>query len=130
MSGADVEVVKELLERMSGGGVDFALELVSEDFSVEIPSELSAEPDTYEGHAGARRYFEGFDGLIDDVRFEPLEFFDEGGAVLVWLTLSGRGAASGIEVEQYAAVAVWLEAGKVVRMQPFADLDSAREALR
>jgi ketosteroid isomerase-like protein len=107
-----------------------ALELVSEDFSVEIPSELSAEPDTYEGHAGARRYFEGFDGLIDDVRFEPLEFFDEGGAVLVWLTLSGRGAASGIEVEQYAAVAVWLEAGKVVRMQPFADLDSAREALR
>jgi len=130
MSAADVEIVKQLLERMSGGGVDFALELVSEDFSVEIPSELSAEPDTYEGHAGARRYFEGFDGLIDDVRFEPREFFDEGEAVLVWLTLSGRGAASGIEVEQYAAVAVWLEGGKVVRMQPFADLESAREALR
>ena len=130
MSAADVEIVKQLLERMSGGGVDFALELVSEDFSVEIPSELSAEPDTYEGHAGARRYFEGFDGLIDDVRFEPREFFDEGEAVLVWLTLSGRGAASGIEVEQYAAVAVWLEGGKVVRMQPFADLESARQALR
>jgi ketosteroid isomerase-like protein len=130
MSAADVEIVKQLLERMSGGGVDFALELVSEDFSVEIPSELSAEPDTYQGHAGARRYFEGFDGLIDDVRFEPLEFFDEGEAVLVWLTLSGRGAASGIEVEQAAAVLVWLEGGKVVRMQPFPDLESAREALR
>ena len=130
MSAADVEIVKQLLERMSGGGVDFALELVSEDFSVEIPSELSAEPDTYEGHAGARRYFEGFDGLIDDVRFEPLEFFDEGEAVLVWLTLSGRGAASGIEVEQSAAVLIWLEGGKVVRMQPFPDLESAREALR
>jgi ketosteroid isomerase-like protein len=130
MSAADVEIVKQLLERMSRRGVDFALELVSESFSVEIPGELSAEPDTYQGHAGARRYFEGFDGLIDDVRFEPLEFFDEGEAVLVCLTLSGRGAASGIEVQQYAAVRVWLEDGKVVRMQPFADLDSARAALR
>jgi ketosteroid isomerase-like protein len=130
MSAADVEIVKELLERMSAGGVDFALELISEDFSVEIPGELSAEPDVYEGHAGARRYFDGFDGLLEDVRFKPLEFHDEGEAVLVWLTLSGRGSASGIEVEQYAAVLVWLEDGLVVRMQPFADLDSAREALR
>jgi ketosteroid isomerase-like protein len=130
MSAADVEIVKELLERMSAGGVDFALELISEDFSVEIPGDLSAEPDVYEGHAGARRYFDGFDGLLEDVRFKPLEFHDEGEAVLVWLTLSGRGSASGIEVEQYAAVLVWLEDGLVVRMQPFADLDSAREALR
>ena len=130
MSAADVEIVKELLERMSAGGVDSALELISEDFFVEIPGELSAEPDTYEGHAGARRYFEGFDGLLEDVRFKPVEFFDEGEAVLVWLILAGRGAASGIEVEQYAAVLVWLEDGKVVRMQPFADVESARRALR
>jgi ketosteroid isomerase-like protein len=130
MSPADIEIVGELFERMSGGGLDFALELVSEDFSVEVPSDLSAEPDTYAGHAGARRYFEGFDGLLDDVRFEPLDIFDEGEAVLVWLILTGRGAASGIEVEQHAAVLVWLEDGKVVRMQPFADLDSARAALR
>lgn len=130
MSPADIEIVGELFERMSGGGLDFALELVSEDFSVEVPSDLSAEPDTYAGHAGARRYFEGFDGLLDDVRFEPLDIFDEGEAVLVWLILTGRGAASGIDVEQHAAVLVWLEGGKVVRMQPFADLDSARAALR
>jgi ketosteroid isomerase-like protein len=130
MSPADVEIVRKLFERMSGGGLDFALELVSEDFSVEVPSELSAEPDTYEGHAGARRYFAGFDGLLEDVRFEPLEIADEGEAVLVWLIFSGRGAASGIEVEQHAAVLVWLTAGKVVRMRPFADVESARQALR
>jgi ketosteroid isomerase-like protein len=130
MSPADVEIVRQLFERMSGGGLDFALELVSEDFSVEVPSDLSAEPDLYEGHAGARRYFAGFDGLIEDVRFQLREIFDEGGAVLVWLVLSGRGAVSGIDVEQPAAVLVWLEDGKVVRMQPFADLESARAALR
>jgi ketosteroid isomerase-like protein len=130
MSPADVEIVRQLFERMTRGGLDFALELVSEDLSVEVPSELSAEPDTYEGHDGARRYFAGFDGMLEDVRFEPLEIVDEGDAVLVWLILSGRGAASGIEVELYAAVLVWLEGGKVVRMQPFADVESAREALR
>ena len=35
---------------------------------VEVPGSMSAEPDVYEGHAGARRYFAGFDGLIDEVR--------------------------------------------------------------
>ena len=130
MSPTEVEIVRQVFERMSGGGLDSALELVSEDFSVEVPSDMSAEPDVYEGHAGARRYFAGFDGLLEDVRFELREIVDEGEAVLVWLALSGRGAASGIEVEQPAAVLVWLEGGKVIRMQPFADVESARAALR
>ena len=53
--------------------LDGALELLSEDFVVVVPPSMSAEPDVYEGHAGAIRYFQGFDGLIEDVRFEPLE---------------------------------------------------------
>ena len=29
---------------------------------IEIPPDLSAEPDVYLGHEGVRRYFAGFDG--------------------------------------------------------------------
>jgi glycerophosphoryl diester phosphodiesterase len=31
---------------------------------------MAAEPDVYEGHGGARRYFAGFEGLLEDVRFD------------------------------------------------------------
>jgi ketosteroid isomerase-like protein len=130
MSEPSVEIVRRLFERFDRDGLEAALGLVSEDFVVEIPGSMSAEPDVYEGHDGARRYFAAFDGLIDDVRYEPLELFDEGEAVIVWLRLSGRGSMSGIEVEQHAAVVTRVEGGKVTRMEPHPDLDAARASLR
>jgi ketosteroid isomerase-like protein len=130
MSESSAAIVRRLFERFDPAGLESALELVSEDFVAEVPGSMSAEPDVYEGHDGARRYFAGFDGLIEDVRFEPIEFVEAGDAVIVWLRLTGRGAASGIEVEQHAAVVTWVKDGKVTAMQPHPDMDAAREALR
>ena len=130
MGESDVDVVRQMFERFSGSGLESALELISENASFEVPGDMSAEPDVYEGHDGARRYFAGFDGLIEDVRFEALEVEDAGDALIVWIRLSGRGAASGIDVEQHAAILVWLEDGKVVRLRPYPDMDAARDALR
>jgi hypothetical protein len=48
----------------------------------------------------------------------------------MWIRFTGRGATSGIEVEQHAAVNVWVSDGKVVRMHPHPDMETAREALR
>jgi ketosteroid isomerase-like protein len=59
-----------------------------------------------------------------------MELYDEGEQVIADAVLKGRGAASGIEVEQRSAMVVWIEDGKVKRMQAFPDLDAAREALR
>ncbi|MEA2377915.1 MAG: hypothetical protein QOK00_254 [Thermoleophilaceae bacterium] len=129
MNASDVDTVRRLFERFNRDGLDLALELISEDFVGEVPGSMSAEPDVYQGHDGARRYFAGFDGLMEEVRFEPIELVEHGGAVIVWLRLSGRGAASGIEVDQHAAVVTWLEDGKVTRMEPHLDMDAAREAL-
>src|SRR5512132_1349424 len=130
MGESDVEVVRQMFERFGGSGLESALELIAEDASFEVPGDMSAEPDVYEGHAGARRYFAGFDGLIDDVRFEALEVEEAGDALIVWIRLSGRGAASGIDVEQHAAIVVSVVNGKVARMRPYPDMDAAREALR
>jgi ketosteroid isomerase-like protein len=129
MSESSVDTVRRLFERLDEGGVEAAIELMSEDFVSEVPPSMSAEPDVYEGHDGARRYFAGFDDLIDDVRFEPLEFVDHGEAVIVWMRLTGRGSASGIEVELHAAVINWVRDGKVTCMAPHPDMDSARQAL-
>jgi ketosteroid isomerase-like protein len=127
---SDAEVVLELFRRFGHEGLDPALELIAEDAVFEIPGDMSAEPDVYEGHAGARRYFAGFDDLLEDLRFEPIEIEQVGEAVTLWIRFTGRGVTSGIEVQQYAAINVWLSEGKVVRMHPHPDMDAARAALR
>jgi ketosteroid isomerase-like protein len=117
------------LERFNRGDPDSVIELLADDFIAEVPPTLSAEPDVYEGHEGALRYLRAFEGFLEDVRFVPLEFHDEGEQVIVELLLRGRGAASGIEVEQRAVVVTWVEQGKVRRMQPVLDLEAARREL-
>jgi ketosteroid isomerase-like protein len=124
------DIVRELFERFAGGGVEHALELLGDDFVLNVPPSMSAEPDVYQGHEGARRYFQGFEGLLEDVRFEPVELLDEPGGVIARLRFTGRGVASGIEVEQFAAVLVRVEDGKVTRMEPYPDLETARAQLR
>jgi ketosteroid isomerase-like protein len=130
MSESSVTLVRELIRRFNSDDREEVFELLSEDFVAEIPPSLSAEPDTYEGHAGVRRYLDAFDGMLEDVRFEPIEFHQEGEQVIADMFLKGRGVASGIEVELRSAVVHWIEDGKVTRMEPYPDLDAARQALR
>jgi ketosteroid isomerase-like protein len=122
-------VVHELFERFNSGDRDSVIELLAEDFVAEVPPSMSAEPDVYQGRDGALRYLQAFEGLMEDVRFEPVEFHEHGDTPIVEMLLVGRGATSGIEVAQRAVVIVWVEQGKVKRMQPFPDLEAAREHL-
>ena len=129
MTDPKVALVRELLERFNRGDRDAIFELLSEDFVSEVPPSLSAEPDIYEGHAGVRRYLDAFDGLMEDVRFEALEFHVVGEQVVVDLVMKGRGVASGIAVGQRSAVVHWIADGKVTKMNPYPDVDAARAAL-
>jgi ketosteroid isomerase-like protein len=122
-------IVRELFERYNAGGVESALELLSEDFVAVVPPSMSAEPDVYEGHDGARRYFAGFEGMLEDVSYEALELIPEGEHVLVRARLGGRGASSGLEVDLESVVVHTVEGGKITRIVPHPDLESARDAL-
>ena len=108
-------------------GVDGVLEFIHPEFVAVVGPELSAEPDEYRGHEGLRRYFAGFEGM-EDVRLRPEAMIEEGDRVLVPFVLTGRGASSGIEVEQRAVQAWTVRDGKAVRVEAFTDLDSARAA--
>ena len=61
---------RRLFDRYAGAGIEAVLDGFDEDVVIEIPADMSAEPDTYHGHDGVRRYFAGFDGMIEDVRYE------------------------------------------------------------
>jgi ketosteroid isomerase-like protein len=129
VAASNLEVVRELYDRFRPGDVTSALELLADDFVGEVPPSLSAEPDTYVGHEGALRYMRGFEGMLEDVRFEPLEMLEHGERVIAVVRLVGRGVTSRIEVDQHFAIVHEVEDGKVRRMDPFPDVESAREAL-
>jgi ketosteroid isomerase-like protein len=129
VSEPNVEVVRRLFELYASGGVEAALELLDEDLVIEIPPELSAEPDVYHGHEGALRYFAGFDGMLEDIRYEALELIPAGEHVLASIRLSGRGVSSGVDVELETFVLHTLAGGKVTLLRPYADFESAQRAL-
>jgi ketosteroid isomerase-like protein len=130
MSEADVEVVRRLFELYASGGLEAVLEVMDEDIEIVIPPDVSAEPDTYRGHEGARRYFAGFEGMLEDVRYEVFELIPEGDHVLARSRLAGRGVTSGLEVELQTVVVHAVKGGKITRIVPYPDLESAREGLR
>ena len=132
MSGVgseNVEVVRRLFELYASGGVEAALEVMDEQIVIVIPPELSAEPDTYHGHEGARRYFAGFAGMLEDVTYEAFELMPEGEHVLAHAQMGGRGVSSGLEVQLETVVVHTVVDGKVTRIVPYADLESARRSL-
>jgi ketosteroid isomerase-like protein len=129
MSEDNVAVVRRLFELYADGGIEPTLEVMDEDIVIVIPPEVSAEPDTYRGHEGARRYFAGFRGMLEDVRYEAFELIPEGSHVLARARLAGRGVSSGLEVELQTGVVHTVEGGKITRIVPYPDLEAAREAL-
>jgi ketosteroid isomerase-like protein len=130
MAHPNVEVVRELYKRINGDDPESIYELLSEDFVAVVPPSLSAEPDVYEGHGGVRRYMDAFQGHLEEVRFEVLELILEGDRVIADMLVKGRGASSGIPVEQASAVVHTVTAGNVARMDVYTDVEAARTSLR
>jgi ketosteroid isomerase-like protein len=113
---------------MSGGDIERILRFTHPDFEAVIPPELSAEPDTYRGHEGVRRYFASFDDAVDEVRFEPQRFWDAGEAVVVAMRLTARGKQTGIPVEQRYAQIWTFRDDMAARVRTFTSLRDALDA--
>jgi ketosteroid isomerase-like protein len=126
VSEENVETLRAGLAVINTGEIDRILEFVHPEFEVTVPKELSAEPDTYRGHDGLRRYFETFQEAMDDIHFDVERFWDAGGErVVASFRLTARGKQTGIPVEQ-RAVFVWsLREGQAIAVRTFASLDEA-----
>jgi ketosteroid isomerase-like protein len=131
MSGSPETVVRQLFERINFGDVDSALELITTDARFVVPPEASAEPDTYEGHEGARRYFDGFEGILDDVHFGLIDLEEVApGTILAAVRLSGRGAATGIPVAQETHGVLIVRDGLVSYITIYNERQAALEGIR
>jgi ketosteroid isomerase-like protein len=119
-------IVREMLDALNNEGVEAALAWFAEDFHGVVPPDLSAEPDSYDGHDGVRQYFDSFREIVDDLRFDAEELVDVGpGAVAARGLITGRGRESGIPIEMRVPMLMRLRGGKVVEMAGYRDWDDA-----
>jgi ketosteroid isomerase-like protein len=126
----NADLVRQGYEALRKGDVDALIPLIHPEFEVTTPSDLAAEPDTYRGPEGIRRYFESFYEAMDRVSFEPEDFIQVGERVVVPSRLITRGRTTGIETEQ-RTVGVWeVRDRKAYRVEVFATLDEAMAAAR
>ncbi len=128
MAESNVELIRRGLETLNEEGVEALLQFIHPQFEVTTPPGLAAEPDTYRGPEGIRRYFDSFYEAMDKVEFEPERFIPVGELVVVPAILRARGRTTGIETEQ-RIVQVWeLAEGKAIRVRVFATLEEAMAA--
>jgi ketosteroid isomerase-like protein len=126
---SDLEVAKEATERFGRGDVEELLPLIHPEFEATTPQGLAAEPDTYRGHEGIRRYFASFYEAMDKVWLEAEDYREVGGRVVVPGKLWTRGRSTGLETN-IAAVFVWtVKDEQVIRAEIFATEEEALAAL-
>jgi ketosteroid isomerase-like protein len=119
MSKADVERARAALAAFGSGDIDRLLRQFHPDFEGVVPPEPSAEPDTYRGHAGIRRYVESFREYVDGLRFVPEELIDAGDAVVVALRIEGRGRGSGVPFERRLANRITVRDGLIASITAY-----------
>jgi ketosteroid isomerase-like protein len=124
-----VEIVRETFEAVADEGTDALLRSVSEDFEMVTPADLAAEPDTYRGHDGVRRWFSSFYEAVDRIWFDLLRVEEHGGRVVMAYRMSTRGRSTGLEVGQDLAAVLDFEGDKINRISFFRDWDEARAAV-
>jgi ketosteroid isomerase-like protein len=128
MTEGNVELVRQGFQALREGDVEALMPLIHPEFEATTPPALSAEPDTYRGPQGIRRYFESFYEVMDRIRFEADDFIPVGERVVVPLTLYARGRTTGIETAQ-KVVQIWdIKDGKAYRVEVYATFEDAMEA--
>lgn len=127
--GANAELTRKAFAALGEGGVDAMLPYVHPDGEMITPSDMAAEPDTYRGHDGVRRYFDAFYEVMDRVDVDLLSVEElEDGQVVAKLRLMTRGRATGIESGIDAYMLCGFEDGKMRLMRFFVSREAALAA--
>jgi ketosteroid isomerase-like protein len=123
------ETLRRVLEAFNSGDLGRILASTHQDFEGEVPPELSAEPDTYRGHDGMRRYFESFQDAMDEIRFRPERYWEIGESVVLAARITAKGRRTAIPVEQQVALIWTFRDGKALRVRAYASPSEAFAAL-
>ncbi len=128
MSQQDIDTLRRLLEAFNGRDMERILSLPDPEFEAVIPAQLSAEPDTYRGHEGIRRYFESFYEVMDEIEFEAERFWDAGDAVVAAVHMRAKGKRTAIPVVQSFTQLWRMRGARALRVQTYVSREEALAA--
>jgi ketosteroid isomerase-like protein len=119
-------LTKAGFDALAAGGLDAMLEYVHPEFEMTTLPGQAAEPQTYTGHDGLRRWFDTFYEVMDEISIEPSSYEEiEPNRVLLEFTLRAKGQASGIEVTQQARAIATIRDEKLAHLEFLLDDGSA-----
>ena len=126
MSQENVERTRLGYEAFNRGDIDGTLDLCAPDIEWQ---DMAIDTPPIQGRDALRSLFEEVRAPWDDIRREPEEIIDLGeDRVLVLFRTTGRGRASGIEVEARGADLLTLREGLLIRWAAYADRAEALDA--
>ena len=129
VSERDVQILRDGFSRLAEEGYESLVSLVHPEFEMTTVPGIAAEPQTYAGLEGFRRWWESFYEVMDEIGVEPSEFHDAGsGRVIVDFVLRATGQTSGLEVTQHAFMVIHVRDELMYRIEFFQTLDEARAA--
>jgi len=128
MSQQDIDTLRQLMEAFSGRDMERILSLTDPEFEAVVPAQLSAEPDTYRGHEGIRRYFESFYEVMDEIEFEAERFWDAGDAVVVAVNMRAKGKRTAIPVVQSFTQLWRMRGARALHVQTYVSREEALAA--
>jgi ketosteroid isomerase-like protein len=127
LSRENVEKAREFIAAYNRRDFDAAVASFDPMIDFVLPARQSS--DSCRGPDEIRRFWEGLDETMEEMRLDPQEFVDAGDQVATRLRYYGRGKESGLEIEteMYHQVATFRD-GKIVRLEYFGSWPEALEA--
>ena len=124
MTEANVEALQQGYEALNRGDLSVVLELLDPDLEWHEPGD-SPEAGTHHGRDSFERFFRSWIDSFDEFRVEPVRVVERGKDLVAVVRQSGRGRASGVEIEIRLAHVWTVEDGRAVRWEAIANPDEA-----
>jgi ketosteroid isomerase-like protein len=129
MSQANVEIVRRMLDAISRGDVDAAIESASEGFEADWSNSRGLLSGIHRGRDEAREGLKTFLEPWESLRWDPEELIGlEDDRVLAVSHIRMRGRGSGVEVSARGASIWTIRDGKVAAMKLYQSKGDALEA--
>jgi ketosteroid isomerase-like protein len=126
VASENVELVRQQHEHFTRAG-----EFLAENAVPEVEWMAAREdPDaaTHRGKEAIQRYFDQWTETIEGMGVEALEIHDAGETVFAWVRFTGKGVASGADVEMEQAQVWRFRDGRVTRVEEYFDRDEGLAA--
>lgn len=124
MAEANVEALRRGYEALNRGDLSFVLELIDRDIEWNEPHP-SPEAGRHTGRDSFKRFFGSWIDSFDGFKVEPELVIERDDKLIAVVHQSGRGRASGVQVDARLAHVWTVKDGRAIRWEAIADPEDA-----